>query len=133
MGQGQQIVKAGYLKSDGNAYELDLGFVPDYIKLVNLNAAETEVMIYEWWSHMGDSVALAHIQIDGSTSDAVYSVKKDTSGVITKLDTTTIQTSDPVKKTAKRGVIIATGWLDDNDEIYYYAVGNAPFTDTELS
>jgi hypothetical protein len=127
---GAPIIKAGHFQSDGNAYDLDLGFVPDYIILWNLAAVAGEIMVQEWFADLGDAHAIVHRMLVDNGSTASKTIEYITSGgAIAKLDTETISSSNPVKKTMKKGVTIATGWLDDNDEIYYLALGNAEFID----
>ena len=127
---GAPIIKSGHFQSDGNAYDLILGFVPEYIMLWNLNAAAGEIMIQEWFSDLGDAKAIVHRMLVDNGTTATKTIEYITSGgAIAKLDTTTISTSNPVNKTAKKGITIATGWLDDDDEVYYLAIGNVQFTD----
>lgn len=133
---GGPIIKVGHFQSDGGAYNLELGFVPDYIKIWNLAAAAGEIAIQEWFSDLGDAFAIVHRMLVDNGSTGTDTVEYITSGgAISKLDTTTIDAgtenddTDPVRKTASKGVTIATGWSDDDDEVYYLAIGNANFED----
>jgi hypothetical protein len=133
---GGPIIKVSHFQSDGGAYNLELGFVPDYIMLWNLAAVAGEIAIQEWFADLGDAYAIVHRMLADNGSTGYDTVEYITSGgAISKLDSTTIDAgtanddTDPVRKTAARGVTIATGWLDDDDEVYFLAIGNAKFED----
>jgi hypothetical protein len=68
---GAPIIKAGHFQADGNSYNLKLDFVPDYIKLYNLNAGAGEVIIYEYFGDMGDRMLSSPTLAIGSTKSKV--------------------------------------------------------------
>ena len=68
---GGPIIKAGHFQADGDTYELNLGFTPNYLKLYNLNAAAGEVIIYEYFGDMGDRMISSPTLAIGSTKSKV--------------------------------------------------------------
>lgn len=68
---GAPIIKAGHFQADGDSYDLNLGFVPDYIKLYNLNATAGEVIIYEYFGDMGDRIISSPALAIGTTKSKV--------------------------------------------------------------
>ena len=93
--------------------EVEMGFVPDHVKVINQMATGgTEISMWEWCSHMPDLAGFKHIA-DGSASIYVAS-----GGHISKLDETTVQsTPDPVQITKKQGITIAAAFHDTSDVI----------------
>jgi len=67
---GQTV--SGTLIMDGNAINVDIGFIPDYVKLIyNLEEGDNEV-IHEWWR------ALADLETEG-----LYGVSISAAGAVT--------------------------------------------------
>lgn len=44
-------IKVGHFEQDGGLINLPLGFIPDYIRLVDFHT-DTNIDIYEWWRRM---------------------------------------------------------------------------------
>jgi len=90
--------------------EVEMGFVPDYAKVTNQMAATTEITMWEWAPTMPDLGGIKHT-FDGGCSYVA------TGGHISKLDTRTVQTTDPVQITKKQGIKIAAAFHDTDDVI----------------
>lgn len=117
-------VKFGHFQSAGTAYNLELGFIPDYLELINANAVTGEVAVIKWFgAEQGDDKAFQYtILVDnGSTGDANFATVAS-GGHASAFDTQTVNTSNPVKITGEYGVTIAATWMDDDDEIWYVAM-----------
>jgi hypothetical protein len=68
---GGPKIKAGHFQADGNTYKLKLDFVPDYIRLYNLNATAGEVMLFEYFGDMGDRMISSPTLAIGSTKSKI--------------------------------------------------------------
>ncbi|MDD3092463.1 MAG: hypothetical protein PHI99_06185 [Syntrophales bacterium] len=121
-------------KADGGDITLILGFVPDYLRLVNVTAADAgDKMILEWFGAlMGDGVEVEHkvIADNGSTGDLninyassggyVAAADKDDVSISTSEEVYDVAT---VKAVGGDGVkITASGFMADNDIIYGLAI-----------
>jgi hypothetical protein len=74
-----QIVVRKFI-SDGNAYNLDLGFVPAWARVINLNAADTEVYELEYFNQFGDAQEIWKYMIDNDGGGDVNTPVKNSSG-----------------------------------------------------
>lgn len=80
-------ILTGHFEADGGAHNLILGGVPDYIRVTNAGAADTEVQTLEWWKEMGDSKEIWHyIQDNDGGGDVTTPVKKSSGGYISEYD-----------------------------------------------
>lgn len=81
-------ILTGHFEADGNLVNLVLGAVPDYIRVTNAAAADTEVQTLEWWKEMGDEAEIWHyIQDNDGGGDVTTPVKKtSTDGYIKEYD-----------------------------------------------
>lgn len=131
-------IRIGHFEADGDAVNLELGFVPAYMRLVNLNAADGEVSIIEWFgTEMGDDKAVQHTILKNDGGDDNSNIAYVTSsGYVSAYGSTTVVDSgteddddDPVRVTNRLGVTIAAAWMDDSDEIFYIAVSPDRNTD----
>ena len=118
------VIKTGKFVATGSDVILDLGFVPDYLKLFNANAATGEVMAIEWFNQAGAGKEFHTTVIadNGTTGNASFGYVSSGGEVEATVESTTVQTSDPVQVTGKRGVQIDASWMDDGDVIYYIAI-----------
>lgn len=114
--------KQAQVTGTGSAINVEVGFVPDYVKVVNANAATGEIMALESWKGQsdGDSFATTIIADDGSTSDTNYGVE-GTNG-LSEYDTEVIQTSDPITNTGFKGFTIPAAFQDASDVLHYIAL-----------
>lgn len=123
-------IRTGHMESDGNAINLDLGFIPNYFEIHNLNAAAGEIECIKWFgSEMGNA---KEIQYDEQAdSGTVYAQGNYVSsgGLISAYDATTINTTNPVAVTGGKGVTIGANFSDDSDELFYIAVQSDRDTD----
>jgi len=117
-------IKTGKFTATGSDVILNLGFVPDYLKLFNANAASGEVMAIEWFNQSGEGKEFHTTRIadSGSTGNTNFSYVSSGGEVEATVEEATVQTSDPVQVTGKRGVQIDASWMDDGDVIYYLAI-----------
>jgi hypothetical protein len=123
-----------HFRSDGNAYNLNLGGVPNYVKVINAMAASGEIAVLEWFKEMGDAAEVQWKAIADNGSTAGLAVACVSSGgYISAYDGNAVDAgtsdtdADPCRVTGGAGITIATGFMDDNDEIYVMAV----FTDID--
>lgn len=120
----------GYFKSDGNAHSIEMDEIPDIFTIYNLNSGANEIFMMKWFKDLGDSKSIAFKQIaDNGSTGGLAVAFVSSSGYITQLDNDHIDTSDPVTHHKQKGITISTSWLDDNDECYWEAEFNVPFTD----
>ena len=127
----QNQIRIGHFEADGAAVNLPLGFIPQYIMLINQAAADGEpIMIQCFGTEMGDAKEIWHLRhANDGGSDRDTPVYKSSGGYIQDYDTTSVQTSDPVKPTGGKGVTISASWMDDGDEIWYVAIEGDRYTD----
>lgn len=81
MNQNPKIL-IGKFTSDGNAYNLNLGVTPDYIKVMNMNAAVTEVAVLEWFYGMGDAAEVQYDRFLAGTSAGDFFLKMASGGLV---------------------------------------------------
>lgn len=100
---------------------IELGFVPEYVKVFN----KTADTIFELLKDMDSekSVKWERIKDDGATGD--YNFTYQSSGGIELVDTTTINTGNPVQQTKEQGFKIPSGELTEDDYVYWIAMRNA--------
>jgi hypothetical protein len=78
--------------SDGNAYNLVLGFIPAHAEVINRNAADTEVWKLEYNNMFGDSQEIWHYMHDNDGGDDVATpVIKASGGYVAEYDSNVIQ------------------------------------------
>lgn len=59
-------IRTGTLEGDGAAQNISLGFIPSYVKVVNVEDGD---IMFEWWDSMTDGHALQTINVvDSGTS-----------------------------------------------------------------
>jgi len=114
---GQIITK--HFEADGNAVNLDLGFTPSYVKVINTAAADTEVAVIEWFAEMGDGVDIQWNNSDAGEQNFVYN---SSGGYINEYDTNAVTTGTTVSVGGYKGITIAADFMDNGDEIYVLAV-----------
>jgi len=77
--------------SDGNAANLDLGFIPAYARILNANAAVNEVASMEYFNQCGDAQEFWKYAIaDNGTTTALDVVKKSSAGYVSEYDSSTV-------------------------------------------
>ncbi len=106
-------VKFGNFQSAASPVDVtvDLGFVPDYVKFINV----TGTKIFELFATEGTG--------KGQRSDTASTYHTFlASGGIELVDTSTIQTSDPVKKTKVQGFKIVAANQTANGYCHWMAV-----------
>ena len=123
-------LKVGHFQADGNAYNLNLGWIPNYGKFINLNAVAGEIVSIEWFNDFTDDYAVVTRRLTDNGTTGTDTVEYVTSGGhISSYNTTAVQSTNPVKITGGKGVTIAATWMDDDDEIYYIVAQSDEFKD----
>ena len=112
-------IRTGHFEADGGAHNLILGFVPSYLRIMNFMAADTEVAVIEWFKEMGDAVEIWWMNSDTGEQNFV---PKGSGGYISEYDANSVQSSEPVKVLGGQGVTIDAAFMEDSDEIYYFAI-----------
>lgn len=111
----------GHFEADGADINLDLGFVPNYFRIINFMAADTEVAMIEWWKEMGDGVAIHWINSDTGEQNFL---PKSSGGLIAEYNTAAFsEVSSTVSATGFQGVTILAAFMDNSDECYFEAHG----------
>ena len=82
----QPMIQIGRLVSGGAAINLDLGGYPDYFKVVNENAAVTEVAVLEYIRGMGDGYEVQYDKFLAGTSAGDFFLKQSGSGYLDTWD-----------------------------------------------
>lgn len=120
------LIKTGKFTADGNDVKLDLGFIPDYIKLINANAATGEVAVIEWFNQLGAAKEFQTVIVadNGSTGNTNFKYNSSTAEVEATVEGHKVQTTNPIMVYGDRGVQIDTSWMDDSDVIYFIAIAS---------
>lgn len=119
-------VKTGAITGTGAAIDVNLGFKPSYVKVINRSNLGTSgnLAALEWFEGMGDDNAVGiNVVAEGGTASTVNLINK-TSGGITILETSTVQTADPVTVIGFNGFSIPAAFQENGDELYYIAARN---------
>jgi len=124
----------GSVTGTGADIDVELGFKPSYVKVFNKTAIEAGVaesdVALEWFEGMAADSAIKHnIAIPYDNSTAVAETKAAnmefiTANGITILETSTVQTADPVTMTGFTGFRIPAAFQAASDELYYIASRN---------
>jgi len=84
-------VVAKHFEADGAAVNIDLGFVPSYVEVINMNAATDELVKIQKFAEMGSAAAVELWTYSSNAAGAVISpLPKVTGGYIAAYDTTNI-------------------------------------------
>ena len=121
--------KVGTFISGGADYNIPIGFVPDYLMVINENAAAAEIVRIEWFgTEMGvlNEIQTKHIDEDGTGTHVSHvAITDDASGHVLAL----IETSTPaiassnLSQSGFIGVTLdATTFHADGDVIRYLAL-----------
>ena len=113
----------GHFISGGGSKTIDVGFVPDYLRIWNLGSGANEVVIHEYFSELGDGKSVATKQLADNGSTSGKTVEYLSSGApISAHNANAISTVNPITVSGGKGFTIDTAWLDDSDVIYYMAI-----------
>ena len=127
------FIKVFRFQADGSNVNLKLGFIPDYLKLVNITAMQTpgNKAEFEWFGAlMGDNIEIQSkvIADTGATGNDNLNYA-GSAGMIASLNASTISTntvygtSGTVVAIGGEGVTLtAAGFMSDNDIIYGIAI-----------
>lgn len=121
-------VKTGAITGTGAAIDVNLGFKPSYVKVINRSKLGSNAdQVLEWFEGMGDDNAVAWQRTDKVLTDETiqqHSLVDKTSGGITILGTSTVQTTDPVTVIGFNGFSIPAAFQASGDKLYYIAARN---------
>ena len=109
---------------------LELGFTAEYIRLFNLSATDTEVIVLERWGTMAAAAVLETYMHDNDGGDDIVSHVYNSSTGLTDYGSGSIAASgspDTVVDSGFAGITIPAGQLVENDVWHYMAMG-AQFT-----
>ena len=106
------MIKIGYFKGDGNAVNVECGFKPQYVRLVNV----TQDSIYELFGGQGCHVCSLVAGSEAITAD---------SDAISTYDSATASESDSeVSVSGYQGFKVNADIQTDDDLCYYLAIGH---------
>lgn len=108
-----QAMKTGSYTGTGAAINIELGFVPDYVKV--LNATDGDIM-WEWWNGFGAGDALQQINVVDSGSSGANGMELITANGI--------DTYEPSDYSAKDGFTIGTALSESGKTFRYVAMRN---------
>jgi len=113
----------GSVTGTGADIDVDLGFQPSYVKVINRTQLGTagNLVGLEWFQGMGDDNALGINAVQDDSSTTTYNLADKTSDGITPIATNSVQTTDPVTVTGFNGFQIPAAFQSDGDELYYIA------------
>lgn len=101
-------IKTGTYTGDGAAQNIELGFIPDYVRVWN----ETDGDIaWEWFSGMTDGHALQQINVVDNATSGANGMSKITSNGVSEYD--------PTDYSAKKGFTIGTA-LSESAKVFRY-------------
>jgi len=109
--QGTDI-RVGHFKADGGLHNLELGFVPNYFRIVNADASAGDVDVVEWWGETNKEIQHKKLVDNGSTGNSNHNYE-ESSGIISEYSGSSSNSE---------GVTIAASFMEDNDECYYLAM-----------
>jgi hypothetical protein len=120
------LIKTGKFEATGDDVILDLGFIPDYLKLFNADAATGEVAVIEWFNQLDAEKEFQTVIIadDGTSGKTSFVYNNSSAEVEAIVEQSSIKTVDPVQPQGARGVQIDASWMDDGDMIYYLAIAS---------
>ncbi|SHL25443.1 hypothetical protein SAMN02745216_04900 [Desulfatibacillum alkenivorans DSM 16219] len=111
-------------QADGNPCNLELGFVPDFAEIYNLNATFGSPFKIEWSPLFGEGKEIWHNRIaDNTTTGASSIYYKASGGYISAYQGlaydpgTENDDSDPAGARGFSGITIAAGFMSDDDAI----------------
>lgn len=109
-------IKVGSYTGTGAAINVELGFTPDYVKVINVTDGDE---YWEWFSSMTNAHAIytRTVTDNGVTGNA--SITRITANGITPLN--------PTDFTTKQGFTIGTALSESGDTFAYVAVRNAEY------
>lgn len=114
--------KQGTITGTGSAINVEVGFVPDYVKVVNENAIEGEIMVLESFKAQldGDSVATWSILDNGT--DTTKNIGIEGTNGLSEYDASDIQITDPITNLGFAGFTIPAAFQDNADVMHYIAM-----------
>lgn len=108
-------IKVGSYTGDGAAQTFNLGFVPDYIRIVNATDGD---IAWEWFEGMTDGHALQSISVVDNATSGAAGMSRITSNGVTGYDGTLAAT---------KGFTIGTALSESGKTFRYVAMRNADY------
>lgn len=115
-------IRTGHFEADGGEHDLNLGYVPNYAKIINFNATLSGVYCIEWYQEFGDNVEIWHYIADSGVTTPVI---KSSGGYISAYNKKSVDTGSaitPVYVGGGQGITIGADFMNDGHEIYYIAI-----------
>ena len=116
-------VQCGHFQGSGADVDLPLGFKPDYLVLINQNAAGGEVAKIEWFGEEQGVIKEFHWTVtDGSNETNFAYVTAGDINAVTETSTPTIVSANQ-QVTGGWGITIDSTFMGtDDDEVWYMAM-----------
>ena len=115
-------------QADGNPCNLELGFIPDFAEIYNLNAAYGSPFKIEWCPLFSEGREIWYNRISDNTATGAASIHYKTSGgYISSYQGVTYEPgaenddSDPACANGFSGITIDSGFMSDDDNILVIA------------
>lgn len=120
------LIKTGKFTANGSTVKLDLGFVPDYFKIFNANAAAGEVAAIEWFNQLGATKEFQTVIVvdNGVTGNANHVYNTASAEISATVEGKAVQTTNPIKVYGDRGVQIDETFMEDSDVLYFVAIAS---------
>lgn len=109
-------IKTGTYTGTGAAITFQLGFVPDYIRVINTTDGDEA---WEWFNGMTDGHALYQRSVTDNATTGNASMSRITSNGVTA--------SNPTDFTNKKGFTVGTALSESTKVFGYIAVRNAEY------
>lgn len=136
---GKSNIIVGKVVSDGGDVNISLGGVPDYIKVINIDAAVTEIAVLEWFHGMGDDAEVQYDKFVAGTDAGDFFLKKASGGLIAAWEAEGVVgnrkscTFDDTGGTAEDLITCSGHGYSDGDKVMFIASGGLPTHVSALS
>ncbi len=102
---------------------VNVGFIPEYLKVWNEDAADGEVAILERFGGQADDASLAYYKMTNGTGTDNTLVDDTTNGLTDYSAGSIAEASDEVSDSGFQGFTIPAAFIGDGDVIHYLAIG----------
>lgn len=115
-----------FTSSAGAAENIHCGFIPEFIIVINANAADGENMLLMDFKDQadGDSLAITQMANDGGSDNTNIKIE-GTNGLSERNASGVQTTTDPVVITGGRGFTIPAAFMDTSDVVSWMALGHS--------
>lgn len=106
-------IKTGLYTGTGAAINIQLGWVPDYVKVINLTDGDDA---WEWWAGAtGNPTIYARNVVDNATTG---------NSSMSRITANAVSAYSPTDFTNKQGFTVGTAMSESGDQFGYIAVRN---------